>query len=218
MATGFEVQFCLSESCDGITFKDITGFFGTSNPYGYNAPAPSVPTLAIDGTFGYTSYTLSIWASEAGGIDMVDGVPTSPALITVDLLTATHTIDPVTGYVTWAFTFEDLGLSGPNVRSGWWFIRLDPVLWTNDSINYDYSTDQQFGFTGDVTRLMDNAKYEALRKKGWNCGDCKCGGTPIGLINQRYLIIRDLAGCVGLDDEFTKGIDYLYSILPLCGC
>ena len=216
MAAGFEILSCLRESCDGIEYVDQTGFFSTTAPWGYNSPQPSVPTLTVGGVFGYTSYTLSIWASEAGGIDMVDGVPTSPALITVDLLTTTHTIDVDTGHVTWAFTFEDLGLTGPNVRSGWWFIRLDPVLWTNDSIDYDYSADQQFGFTGDVTRLMDNAKYNALRKYGWDCSKCKCGGTSIGELNQRYLIIRDLAGCVGLDDEFTKGIDYLYSVLPLC--
>lgn len=211
MPTSFEIASCLSESCDGITFKDITGFFGTSNPYGYNAPQPSVPTLTTGGVFGYTSYTLSIWQATSEGID------TSVApLLTVDLLTTTHTIDVDTGHVTWAFTFEDLGLTGPNVRSGWWYIRLDPVLWTNDSINYEYPTEQQFGFTGDVTRLRDNAMYESLRKHGWNCDKCKCGGVSIGLLNQRYLIIRDLAGCVGLDDEFTTGINYLYSVLPLC--
>lgn len=213
MAAGFEIDICLQESCNGLTVKDLTGFFSTSNPYGYNAPQVSVPTLGVDGTFGYTSYVANIWAASADGIDT-----STPALITVNLLTWPHTIDTETGFVTWEFTFEDLGLSGPNLRSGWWFIRLDPVLWTNDSIDYPYDTDQQFGFTADVTRLMDNAKYEALRKHGWNCEKCKCGGTSIGLINQRYLIIRDLAGCVGLDEEFTKGINYLYSILPTCGC
>lgn len=211
----FEIIPCLRETCDGIEYVDATGFFGTSNPWGYNAPQPSVPTLATNGTFGYTSYTLSIWAATAGGYDS-----SQAPLITVDLLTTAHTIDVTTGHVTWAFTFEQLGLSGPNVRSGWWYIRLDPVVWTSGGTDYDYSTDQQFAFVQEVTKLRNDAIIASLRKHGFKCDACKCGGISIGQMNQRFLIIRDFAPCVGMDEEFTKGIDWLYSILPLCntGC
>lgn len=211
----FEINPCLRETCDGIEYVDATGFFGTSNPYGYNAPQDSVPTLAVDGTFGYTSYTLSIWAATAGGYDS-----SQAPLFTTDLLTTAHTIDTTTGHVTWSFTFEDLGLTGPNVRSGWWYIRLDPVVWDNTGGPYDYSRDQTFAFVGEVTKMRNDAMIAALRKNGFMCEACKCGGISMGLLNQRFLIIRDFAPCVGLDDEFTKGIDWLYSILPLCqtGC
>lgn len=37
MAAGFEVEICISESCSGITVKDVTGFFSAENPFGYNA-------------------------------------------------------------------------------------------------------------------------------------------------------------------------------------
>lgn len=215
MANSFEVRLCASETCTGLSIQDVTGFFGTSNAYGYNAPLESVPTLAIDGTYGYTSFVASIWAAEEGGIETVDGIPTSPALFTVDLLTATHTIDTTTGYVTWDFTFEDLGLTGPRLRSGWWFIRLDPVLWTNNSVDYDYSTDQQFAFVDDINYLMDQAMIKALRK-GMDCGGCKCGGLDIKDVYQRFRIIRDFAPCNNMDASFTAGVDWIYSILPLC--
>lgn len=215
MASSFEIVPCLEETCDGIRFIDATGFFGTSNAYGYNAPQDSVPTLAIDGTFGYTSYVISIWAAEEGGLTFVDGIPDSDPLFTTDLLTATHTIDTTTGNVTWDFSFEDLGLSGPRLRSGWWFIRLDPVLWENTGGPYDYATDQQFAFVDDINYLMDQAMIKALRK-GTSCGGCKCGGLDIKDVYQRFRIIRDFAPCANMDASFTSGVDWIYSILPLC--
>lgn len=215
MANQFEIVPCLEETCTGVRYKDVTGFFGTSRPYGYNSPNQSVPTLTTDGVFGYASYTLSIWAAVEDGLTVVDGVPDSPALLTVDLLTWDHTIDTETGYVTWDFTFEDLGLSGPRVRSGWWFIRLDPVLWESGGEDYDYSRDETFAFVDDINYLMDQAMYKA-RKKGANCGGCKCGGLDIEKVYQRFRIIRGFDPCNNLDDSFTAGVDWLYSILPLC--
>lgn len=210
MASAFEVVPCLSETCDGIQFKDITGFFGTSRPYGYGAPQDSVPTLSSSGVFGYTSYRISIWAAQEGGFDA-----DAPPLFTADLLTWTHTIDTDTGYVTWNFSFEDLGLSGPRLRSGWWFIRLEPVLWENGGTDYDYSTDQTFAFVDDINYLMDQAMYKAIQK-GTGCGGCKCGGLDIKDVYQRFRIIRDFAPCNNMDASFTSGVDWLYSILPLC--
>ncbi len=213
MAASFEINACLQETCDGLAFVDATGFFGVSNPWGYNAPQDSVPTLTDEGVFGYTSYTLSIWPALQGGYD-----DTAAPLLTVDLLTWAHTINPDTGHVPWNFSWNDLGLSDQIARSGWWFIRLDPVVWPGQSQDYDYSTDQTFAFTGHITKLMDNAMIASLRKNGFNCGGCKCGGTPIDKLYQRFRIIRDFSPCNGMDDKFTEGIDWLYSILPLCGC
>lgn len=213
MAASFEINTCLRETCEGIEYVDTTGFFGVSNPWGYNAPQESVPTLTTGGVFGYTSYTLSIWPALQGGYDS-DAAP----IITADLLTRTHTIDPDTGYVTWLFTWEDLGLTDEVARSGWWFIRLDPVTWPGDAQVYDYSTDQTFAFTQQVTKLVDDAMIAALRKNGFDCGGCKCGGTPINELYQRYRIIRDFAPCNGMDDQFTDGIDWLLTTLPICGC
>lgn len=213
MAASFEINACLTETCDGLAYVDSTGFFGVSNPWGYNAPQDSVPTLTTEGVFGYTSYTLSIWPALQGGYDS-----DSDPLLVVDLLTRPHTIDPETGRVTWSFSWADLGLTDQVARSGWWFIRLDPVVWDGDVQAYDYSTDQSFALTGHVTKLVDDAMIAALRKHGFKCGGCKCGGTPIDELYQRYRIIRDFAPCNGMDDQFTDGIDWLYSILPLCGC
>lgn len=217
MANAFEIKPCLNETCEGVQYVDRTGFFGTSNPYGYGAPQDSVPTLTTDGVFGYTSYVISIWQSEEGGIETVDGIPASPPLFTTDLLTATHTIDVTTGYVTWNFSFEDLGLTGPRLRSGWWFIRLDPVLWTNNSVDYDYSTDQQFAFVNDMNYLTDQAMFKA-RQKSADCSGCRCGGLNIKDVYQRFRIIRDFDPRNNMDASFTAGVDWIYSILPLCGC
>lgn len=213
VASSFEIIPCLEEGCDGLTFIDRTGYFGTDNPWGYNAPQESVPTLTTGGVFGYESYTLSIWRAQEGGYDE-DAAP----IITADLLTRAHTIDEDTGYVSWTFTWEDLGLDEGYARSGWWFIRIDPAVWEGDSQDYNYATDQTFAFTQNITKLMDDAMIASLRKNGFSCGGCKCGGTPMSTLYQRYRIIRDFMPCNGMDDQFTTGIDWLYTTLPLCGC
>ena len=49
MAASFEINACLKETCDGLAYVDSTGFFSVSNPWGYNAPQDSVPTLTTEG-------------------------------------------------------------------------------------------------------------------------------------------------------------------------
>ena len=91
------------------------------------------------------------------------------------------------------------------------------MLWTNNSVDYDYSRDQQFAFVDDINYLMDQAMIKALRK-GMDCGGCKCGGLDIEKVYQRFRIIRDETPCNNMDASFTAGVDWIYSILPLCGC
>ena len=218
MASGFEVNLCLSESCDGLTVIDQTGFFSTSNTFGYNSPNVSVPTLQNDGTFGYTAYTLNLFFAIQGGYQNGAGFLADPSTpdYTVDLLTWPHTIDTVTGYVTWEFTFEDLGITAATLRSGWWLARLDPVTWVNGQ-TYDYSNDIPFAFTGDITKLMDAAMKKFYAEKGLGC-KCDCGGVDLKDLYQMYRIARDFMPCVGLNDQFQSTVDYLYSQLPLCQC
>lgn len=205
----FEVISCLSESCTGITIRDITGFFGPEKPFGYNAPSATVPTLTTGGVFGYTTYSAQLFFAKDGGFDP-DGTPD----YTVNLLTWPSTIDPVTGYVTWEITLEQLGITA--ARSGWWMMRLT-AIWVNNAVTYDYSQDDTFGFTGDLTTKIDATMKRYYAEKGIGC-PCDCGGTPILELYQRYRIFRDFTGCVNLYDQFQAEADWLYGHLPLCSC
>jgi hypothetical protein len=213
MAAGFEVEICLSESCNGITVKDVTGFFSAENPFSYNAPNPSVPTLLTSGVFGYTEYVLSLFYAIQGGYD-----DTQAPDYTVDLLTWPHTVDVDTGYVTWEFTFADLGITDETLRSGWWLGRLDPVTWVNGT-TYDYSRDETFAFTGDITSMMDTAMAEFIRKNGFDGGcDCGCGGEAFMKLYLRYRVWRDNMACANMEEAFQETADYLYTALPQCQC
>ncbi len=219
MPSAFEVVLCLEPSCTGLTVRDTTGFFSTTNPWAYNSPQASVPTLDTDGTFGYSQYVLSLFYAVQGGYQNTSNYLADPPVpdYTVNLLTWPHVVDSVTGVVTWEFTFEDLGITTGALRSGWWLARLDPVTWVNNSVTYDYSNDLTFAFTSEITSLMDAAMKKFYTEKGLG-GKCSCGGTEIRELYQTYRIWRDLMPCVGLDNQFQATADYLYSKLPLCGC
>jgi hypothetical protein len=204
----FEINLCANESCDSLKLVDATGFFGLDRPFGYNGPGVSIPTLDPDGTFGYAVYSVDMFFATDGGFD-ANGTPN----YTADLLTFPHTVDPVTGEVTWEFSLDELGVTA--LRSGWWLFRIT-ATWVNGS-TYDYSHDEITGFTGDMTSIMDQTMKKAYASKGLGC-DCSCGGTKLSTLYMKYRIWRDLMGCAGLDNQFQSEGDYLYRHLPLCQC
>ncbi len=206
----FEVRLCIQPSCTGITVKDLTGFFSNTVPLGYNGPQDAIPTLATDGTYGYTTFSLDIFFAIQGGYDEAR----TPDY-TVDLLTWPHTIDTTTGYVTWEFTFEEIGITDETLRSGWWLGSWD-AIWDNTGGPYDYSDNQTYAFTSDLTTLMDTAVMNAY-KRGKGCR-CKCGDRTIGDLYQTYRIWRDFLACNNMDAAFQAEADYLYTQLPLCQC
>ncbi len=204
----FELNICLSETCTGIKVTDLTGFFGPENAWGYGAPAQSVPTLSLSGVYGYSEFSIAIFFAKEGGYD-----PTGTPDFTADLLTTSHTIDPVTGYVTWEFTLEDLGVE--SLRSGWWAMNTT-AIWENVE-TYDYSTDNKFGFTGDLTSKIDQTMKRYYAQNGGGC-PCDCGGSSIQELYMRYRIWRDFIGCVNLEVQFQEEADWLYNHYVLCQC
>lgn len=211
----FEIELCVSESCDGITVVDTTGFFASNNPYGYNAPPTpdgEVPTLDTNGVFGYSEYVLEMYFAVAGGVNMNTDPPPSPDY-TVNLLTWPHTIDTATGYVTWQFTKEQLGVQ--YIRSGWWVFQGQGVWVNSADEEYIYPINNTTGLTGYLESQVDSMMLNANPKK---CGGCKKGcKDPYEL----YLIFNPLtcwaAECQNYDG-FTTHVDYLMNNLPPCGC
>lgn len=212
----FTIQSCLKETCDGVSFVDTTGIFSLDNPNGYNGPSPEVPTLNPNtGTFGYTTYQLQLFYAVEGGFDS-----TAAPNYTVNLLTWPRTVDndPTSdtyGHVTWNFSLENLGLE--YVRSGWWLARIT-AIWVNGT-TYDYSQDDTFGFTGDLTKRIDQTMKKYYVGKGIDgCCSCDCGGTDITMLYQKFRIWRDFIGCVAFVDEFQTEADWLYDHVTLCSC
>jgi hypothetical protein len=211
----FEIELCASESCEGITVVDKTGFFASDNPYGYNAPPTpngEVPTLTTGGVFGYSEYTLNIFFAVAGGVDMDTDPPPTPSY-TANLLTWPHTIDTDTGYVTWSFTKDQLGVE--YIRSGWWVFRGEGVWINSDDEEYTYDINNTTGFIGYLQEQVDTMMKSANPKK---CGGCKNGcKDPYEL----FLLFSPLtcwaAECQNYD-AFTTHVDYLLNNVPPCGC
>lgn len=217
MATLFEVKFCLSASCTGLKLIDTTGFWSTENPFGYwnsqngDSPDPALPTLTINGTFGYDSYSVNIWEAVQGGVDL-NATPQPPPDWTFDLLTLPHTIDVDTGYVTWDLSLETLGLS--YLYPGWWIARGDAV-WTdtNDEV-HDYPVDCTSGISQYLTEQVDKMMLASSPEQ---C-ECKKGcQSPYELL----LLYNPISCWAGNSQDYAgyqRICDFLFTSLPLCPC
>jgi hypothetical protein len=206
MAT-FTITLCSEETCSGLDLIDQTGIFATDNPFGYNSPALPVPTLDVDtGVFGYTSYEVQIWKAIPGGLDS-----TADPDFTFDLLTLTHTVDPITGYVTWSLPFADIG--GEPLRSGWWLCRVNAVYTNTTPTTYNYTTDSTFGLIGDIEDRVD----ELMVGVDPNCA-CKKGCLKPTDVFMHFLLAKEKSGCCGDYDGFQNTCDWLYNSTPGCSC
>lgn len=196
----FDVLLCAKETCDGVQLVDYTGFFSSDAPQGYNAPGVGIPTLLVNGTFGYSTYSVQVFFAKAGGNDGT-GNPDK----TFNLLTWPHTVDPDTGYVTWDFSFADLGVADETLRSGWWLFRTTALFST-----YDYSNDYRFGFRDDIVDKIDKENLP----KPLDC-DCDegCEG-PWTIVAKLFLALK--GGCCQQSDNFQRNIDYLYNTYQNC--
>lgn len=188
----FDLKFCPEESCDGIVFKDIVGFFTQDNPYGYNSPLPATPTLDPDGTFSFTSYRLEIWRAVNGGVDV-----TAAPDVTIDLLETAHTVDPVTGYVSWTLDLETLGVE--SVRSGRWAFKATAV---NGMTTYEVM--RSVGFVCDITDDVD----QMMLKRDFN-NNCKTGCMPAEDFFAKLFLTKGQIRCSG-PDIFQTNVDWLY--------
>lgn len=206
MADTFTPVICFGEDCDGLEFTDITGIFSLEKPLGYNAPSLPVPTLNTStGTFGYTSYTLELWYAQTGGIDSTE----DPDL-TVDLLTKAHTTDATTGYVTWDFSLDDLGIS--TIMSGWWLGKVTAVWVDADDEEYTYTATAMMFLTRDITQKVDvkMAPYDP---------DCACADgciVPPDLFLKLQMAKAD--ACLTYVDAAQRNMDWLYANYSLCSC
>lgn len=207
MASSFEINICASDTgCDGVTFVDQTGVFGlVENPLAYGAPNDTVPSLDVDtGVYNYDSYTLEVWYAAEGGLD-----ETAPPDFTLDLLTATHTVDADTGYVTWELSLEDLGVE--TIRSGWWLFRVTGVFTNDDDETFNYVFDAQMAFIEDLTTQTD-AMMSTFNVAGC-CDDCAKKKADL---YQKYWITKKYTACCADEAGFTRNVDYLLANLPLC--
>lgn len=218
MATAFEVKGCLGEGCQTLKYVDRTGWWSAQNPMGYwnpangTSPNPDIPTLTSLGVFGYDSYSIDIYAAVFGGVNMDSSPPPTPSY-TFNLLTETHTIDTETGYVTWEWTLETLGIE--YIRPGWWLVR-GTAVWTEVDTTVDtYLINGTSGLQGYLTEQVDKMMLAANPKK---CGGCAKGcADPYEL----YLIYNPLTCWSGncQDEEgYTTHIDYLLNEVPPCPC
>lgn len=189
----FDVKLCPKETCDGLRLVDITGYFSSENPFGYNAPAPGTPTLNNSGVFNYVTYNVQIFFAQQGGFDD-EGTPN----ISFNLLTWPHTVDPATGYVTWNFTFEELGVT--TMRSGQWLFRTFVTL----APSYDYSNDYIAGFVEDIKSKVDATGLD----KPLDC-DCQegCDGPWAIMAKLDYTVKQ---GCCRQASNFQRNVDWLY--------
>lgn len=203
----FEIILCGKETCEGISLVDQTGFFGTEKPWGYNSPNSTVPSLSTLGVFGYTTYTLDIFQAVPGGVDLTTNPPPTP-LLTVNLLTRPHTIDVTTGYVTWDFTLEDLGIEF--VRSGWWVFRVRGVFTNSVPTTYTYGEETTMGFKDHITEKVD----QLYKESDIDC-ECKKGCVPLEKV-LLYTMALSTQGCCGDQAAFTQTIDWLYNNSDNC--
>jgi len=195
----FDLKFCPVETCDGIDFKDIVGFFSVSRPDGYNAPVSGWPTLDVDGTFGFTSYTLEVWRGKEGGPDEVNDAPD----LTFDLLDLPHTVDPVTGFVTWQISLEQLGVEF--VRSGPWVFRGTAVNGSSTIVTTRVAT-----FKKDLKKRID----PLMLKRDFSCG-CKHGCEDIIDVFVLFFFMQGQVCCSGRDIVQTN-VDWLYYHVQKC--
>lgn len=209
MANVFVPVICYGElSCgdDGIEFSDQTGIFSLEVPLGYNAPSIVVPTLDVDtGVFGYESYGLEMWFAQTGGIDS-----TATPDFTLDLLTATHTTDTATGYVTWDLSLDTLGLS--SIMSGWWLARVTGVWIDSDDVTHTYTATAQMFLTQDITRKVNG-------KMLLGDPDCSCKD---GCISADILFMKlemaEKDACLTYVEAAQANVDWLYYNWTLCTC
>lgn len=203
----FEINLCASDAgCDGITFVDQTGSFSLENPEGYGAPpdpGPIPPNVEA-----YTSYQLEVWFAVEGGVDLDTDPPPAPDF-TLNLLTATHTTDAETGYVTWPITLEQLGVE--TIRSGWWFFRVTAVYTNSTPETFNYESDAQMAFMSDLTTQTDNM-MSTFDINGC-CNDCS---QKKASLYQKFFITKKYTACCADEEGFTRNVDYLYFNLPLC--
>lgn len=188
----FDLKYCPSESCLGIAFKDIVGFFASDNPYGYNSPLAGVPTLDTDGTYSFTSYQLEIWRAVDGGVD-----PNGDPDVTIDLLATAHTVDPDTGYVSWTLDLETLGVD--SIRSGRWIFKATAV---DGSTTYEVT--RSVAMVCDITDDVD----QLMLKRDFNC-ECANGCTPAEDLFAKLFLTKGQVKCSG-PDIFQTNVDYLY--------
>lgn len=208
MADTFQIDFCFGESDCGDTLQvtDNTGIFSIDNPLGYNAPDIVVPTLDVDtGEFGYASYQLQLWFAQTGGIDTT----TTPDF-TANLLTTTHTTDTTTGYVTWDFSLETLGL--PSLMSGWWYGRVVAVWVDSDDVSHTYTSTAMMFLVGQMTKLVD----EAMLKSDPNCSCAEGCITAQDLFLKLQMAERQ--ACLTYVEAAQANMDWLYYNTPLCQC
>jgi hypothetical protein len=199
----FEINACPSEICSGIKLVDSTGYFTVDNPWGYNAPNPTVPSLDPDGTFNYDSYQLQLFYAKPGFYD-----DNGPPDFTANLLTWPHTVDE-DGHVTWEFSFADLGVT--ELRSGIWLFRLNPVIFNDGSEDIDYSDDVQVFFTDDIQAKIDARAINA----DFDCG-CNDSCEPIWSLNSKLELAKRM-GCACQNPEKTQAmVDSLYNSYQRC--
>jgi len=167
-----EVKGCLDQSCDGLTFKDITGTYNVvDNPNGYGI------ANVILGPSGFDTYELRLW-DPSNNYYSETPVPT----VVLDLLTLVPPPDSQ-GFYSWDYIASQIGVS--EILDGAWFWE---VIGVKDADEY---RTQGFGVFINILRAKMDAKLKA-----WDptC-PCKKGCQDIGELYSQFLVLEAGGTC-----------------------
>jgi len=186
-----QLKGCLSQSCDGFSYKDITGPYNAdTNNTGYGSPNE------VDGPSDFSSYELRIWDPTNNYYS-----DTPVATATLDLLDDVPTPDSE-GFYTWDFTAADIDLTA--INDGVWFWE---VVGIKDDIEYPAQ-----GFALFINTLRGNID---TKLKTWDptC-PCKKGCQDPGELYAQFLVLE----CGGVCDPAGAAdvIKWLTAKLKLC--
>lgn len=201
--SGFTIEIASCETCDGISFQDTTGFFSSSNTFGYNSPPLGLyPQLDINGVFTYDSYSLSIW-------DPTQDPTVDAALFTYDLLAGMHSVDATTGVVIWPITYAQLGVT--MTVSGIWYMRVTAVFTDSNDVVQTYAQDGSFCFRQEVQLLID----KMMAKADPSC-ECDCNSQCDPWRIYAVWLSTSPMGCCGQSANFSKTITWVRNNAQLC--
>jgi len=166
------LQGCLAQTCDGLSFSDITGLYNAvDNAGGYGSEN------GVTGAADLDSYVLRIWDSP----DSYYANPSVP-VATLDLLESVPSPDSSYHY-TWSYTAEELGLTFNDGGSWYW-----EVLGIKDADEY-FAQGNAFFLNALETRI--NAKM-----KSWDptC-PCKKGCADVGELYAKFFVLKCFGTC-----------------------
>ena len=178
---------CFQETCSGVTYIDRTGPYDvTTNATGYGEPND------VTGPGDFSAYTLSVWLP---GQD-----PEGDPQVVLNLLPPPA--PDSSGFYSWSFTFEDLGVT--SIPSGFAYMEVRGVF---EGDEYDASA-------GPLFVAPTRAKVDAAMKRYDPTTPCRKGCED----PAKFFMMLTSVECDGVcDQEKSESIlDYIDNNIKLC--